>query len=279
MALWGNTDTASNSCIFAAAQFNKTPNTSNQTDLFGNTTLDSFVTGMKVGQFGIDSTEIGVSNGAVVSYTVTSPGSGYSANAVVTVTIAGVANVTVANSTVNNSGKVSALTINVATTGLTTSPSVSIAAPAVKSFNANTQGVDAAADAILISTANSIFRVGDYVTYSVAAGNTALSPLASGSQYYIVAANTTAVKISSTKGGTAANLEIVVADEAGHSLRGETATAVAVVSGLKDKVAHTGWVVRTEGTGGRAGRVQYEVLATLNGPTTDASDDTYIKDA
>lgn len=279
MALWGNTDTASNSCIFAAAQFNKAPNTSNQTDLFGNTTLDSFVTGMKVGQFGIDSTEIGVSNGAVVSYTVTSPGSGYSANAVVTVTIAGAANVTVANSTVNNSGKVSALTINVATTGLTTNPPVVIAAPAAKTFNANTQGVDAAADAILITTANSIFRVGDYVTYSVAAGNTALSPLASGSQYYIVAANTTAVKISSTKGGTAANLEIVVADEAGHSLRGETATAVAVISGLKDKVAHTGWVVRTEGTGGRAGRVQYEVLATLNGPTTDASDDTYIKDA
>ena len=279
MALWGNTDTASNSCIFAAAQFNKTPNTSNQTDLFGNTTLDSFVTGMKVGQFGIDSTEIGVSNGAVVSYTVTSPGSGYSANAVVTVTIAGAANVTVANSTVNNSGKVSALTINVATTGLTSNPPVVIAAPAAKTFNANTQGVDAAEDAILITTANSIFRVGDYVTYSVAAGNTALSPLASGSQYYIVAANTTAVKISSTKGGTAANLEIVVADEAGHSLRGETATAVAVISGLKDKVAHTGWVVRTEGTGGRAGRVQYEVLATLNGPTTDASDDTYIKDA
>jgi hypothetical protein len=279
MALWGNTDTASNSCIFAAAQFNKAPNTANQTDLFGNITLDSFVTGMKVGQFGVDSTEIGVSNGAVVSYTVTSPGSGYSANAVVTVTIAGVANVTVANSTVNNSGKVSNLSINVATTGLTSNPPVVIAAPAAKTFNANTQGVVVATDFILITSANSIFRVDDYVTYSVAAGNTALSPLVSGSQYYIVAANTTGVKISPTKGGTASDLAIVVADEAGHSLRGETATAVSVISGLKEKVAHTGWVVRTEGTGGRAGRVQYEVLATLNGPTTDASDDTYIKDA
>jgi hypothetical protein len=279
MALWGNTDTASNSCIFAAAQFNKTPNTGNQTALFGNTNYDAFVTGMMVSQYGVDSTEIGVSNGAIVSYTVTSPGSGYSANAVVTVSIAGVANVTVANSTVNNSGKVSALTINVATTDLTTSPEVTIAAPAAKVFSANTLGVNATADAILITTANSIFRVGDYVTYSVAAGNTALSPLASGSQYYIVAANTTAVKISSTKGGTAVNLEIVVANEAGHSLTGETATATAVISGLKNKVPHTGWVIRTEGTGGRAGRVQYEVLATLNGPTTDASDDTYIKDA
>ena len=279
MALWGNTDTASNSCIFAAAQFNKAPNTSNQTALFGNTTLDSFVTGVKVGQFGVDSTEIAVSNGAVVSYTVTSPGSGYSANAVVTVTIAGAANVTVANSTVNASGKVSALTINVATTGLTSNPPVVIAAPAAKTFNANTQGVVVATDFILITSANSIFRVDDYVTYGVAAGNTALSPLVAGSKYYIVLALTTGGQISSAKGGTAANLEIVVANEAGHSLTGETATAVAVISGLKEKVAHTGWVIRTEGTGGRAGRVQYEVLATLNGPTTDASDDTYIKDA
>lgn len=279
MALWGNTDTASNSCIFAAAQFNKAPNTTNQTALFGNTTADAFVGGMKVGQFGVDATEIGVSNGAIVSYTVTYPGSGYSANAVVTVSLNGTANVTVANSTVNTSGKVSALTINVATTGLVSSPSVTIAAPTAKTFPANTTGVDATNDAILITSANSIFRVGDYVTYSVAAGNTALTPLVSGSKYYIVAANTTAVKLSSTKGGTAANLEIVVADEAGHSITGETATAVATVTGLKDKVAHTGWVIRTEGTGGRAGRVQYEVLATLNGPTTDASDDTYIKDA
>ena len=40
--------------------------------------------------------------------------------------------------------------------------------------------------------------------------------------------------------------------------------------------AHSGWVKRTEGTGARAGRVQYEVLVALskNGITSDAADDT-----
>ena len=37
------------------------------------------------------------------------------------------------------------------------------------------------------------------------------------------------------------------------------------------KIAHTGWVLRTEGSGGRAGRVQTEVLV-AGGITTDAED-------
>lgn len=40
------------------------------------------------------------------------------------------------------------------------------------------------------------------------------------------------------------------------------------------KVAHTGWVVRTVGSGGRAGRVQSEVLV-AGGITTDGEDTVY----
>lgn len=43
------------------------------------------------------------------------------------------------------------------------------------------------------------------------------------------------------------------------------------------KVAHTGWVLRTEGTGGRAGRVMTEVLV-AGGITGDASDDAKYPD-
>tara|TARA_R110000868_G_scaffold372012_1_gene635797 strand:- start:2730 stop:3380 length:651 start_codon:yes stop_codon:yes gene_type:complete len=53
MTLWANTDDAANSTIFAASQVNKTPNTANQTALFGNTTADAFVTGATIGQFGV----------------------------------------------------------------------------------------------------------------------------------------------------------------------------------------------------------------------------------
>lgn len=38
-------------------------------------------------------------------------------------------------------------------------------------------------------------------------------------------------------------------------------------------VAHAGWVLRTEGTGGRAGRVQYETLVAMSSITGDAADD------
>lgn len=58
MAQWGNTDDAANSVLWAAAQLNKPANTDNQTALFGNTTADAFVTGVTVGQFGVDVNEV-----------------------------------------------------------------------------------------------------------------------------------------------------------------------------------------------------------------------------
>lgn len=42
-------------------------------------------------------------------------------------------------------------------------------------------------------------------------------------------------------------------------------------------IAHSGWVLRTEGQGGRAGRVSYEVLV-AGGITGDGSDDTVLPD-
>jgi len=43
-----------------------------------------------------------------------------------------------------------------------------------------------------------------------------------------------------------------------------------------DAVSHAGWVLRTEGTGGRAGRVQYETLVAMSSITGDAADDTEL---
>lgn len=57
MAQWGNTDDAANSVLWAAAQLNLVANTDNQTNLFGNTTGDAFITGATIGQFGVDTTE------------------------------------------------------------------------------------------------------------------------------------------------------------------------------------------------------------------------------
>lgn len=43
-------------------------------------------------------------------------------------------------------------------------------------------------------------------------------------------------------------------------------------------IPHAGWVLRKEGTGGRAGRVTYEVLVATGSIATDGTDDTNIPD-
>lgn len=286
MAQWGNTDDAANSVLWATTQVNLTPNTTNQTALFGNTTVEGFNNNgvaMKkaVGQFALDATEIRVSgNASVQQYVIVNPGSGYAANAAVTVAnTSGGSNTQLANSTVTT-GKVTAVTANVTVGGYTSAPTVTIAAPAAQSFNANS-AVTNATDAIAISTANSIFAAGDKVLYTVAAGNTALTNLTSGNYYYIKTANSTAVTLAETPGGSTIDLTKGLT-ETGHSLTGETATAVAVLSevGYTKGAAHTGWVLRTVGTGGRAGRTQYETLVAMGGTfSTDASDDAILPDA
>lgn len=57
MANWGNTDDAANSVLWATTQAKLTPNTVNQTNLFGNTTADAFITGQTMGQFGVSGGE------------------------------------------------------------------------------------------------------------------------------------------------------------------------------------------------------------------------------
>ena len=57
MANWGNTDDAANSVLWATTQAKLTPNTENQTNLFGNTTADAFITGETLGQFGVSGAE------------------------------------------------------------------------------------------------------------------------------------------------------------------------------------------------------------------------------
>ena len=281
MAQWGNTDDAANSVLWATAAVNLTPNTTNQTALFGNTTIGAFVAGEAVGQFGLDATEIRVSgNAAVQQYIITNAGSGYAANAAVSVAnTTGGANTLAANSTVAT-GRVTAVTANATISGYTSVPAVTIAAPAARSFNANS-AVTNATDAIALTTANSFFLAGDKVTYTVATGNTALTNLTSGGTFYIKTANTTAVTLATEPNGDTIDLTKGLT-ETGHSLTGETATAVAVLTerGYTKGAAHTGWVLRTVGTGGRAGRVQYETLVAMGGTfSTDASDDAILPDA
>jgi hypothetical protein len=127
-----------------------------------------------------------------------------------------------------------------------------------------------------IEIASNVLQVGDKVTYDVAAGNTVITGLTDGAEYYVVAANTTGVRISETNSGEALDFRVGLS-ETGHTFTGETATANAVIGGTQG-VAHAGWVLRTVGTGGRAGRVQYETLVASSSITGDAEDDPEVPD-
>ena len=265
-------------------------------NLFGNTTIGAFIPGVAKGVFGIDPTEMGVNSGGLFDGVVVTGGSGYTANAAVTLTVTQGGSSGVANAQVVN-GRVTALKIQTRGSDYVTPPIATIAAPALIIFNGNT-AVNATDHTISIPTANSKFLVGDKLVF---AGNSVSVPvgLTDRGTYYVSFSNTTVIALSETLGG--ANIAITKAPGTGGNstgsangatLQGETATGKLTVGGAKnDGAAHAGWVLRTEGTGGRAGRVQYEVLVAMGSlgkqsaeygtaaTTADASDDLVLPDA
>jgi hypothetical protein len=119
-------------------------------------------------------------------------------------------------------------------------------------------------DVILLTTANSFWQVGDGLTYKVPTGNTPVSPLTGNSVYYVTYANTTSIAISNTPGGANISFSPSFTGTETHSIQGNTATGVADTNNIFPAVTHSGWVLRTEGTGGRAGRIQYETLVAMS---------------
>ena len=278
MAQWGNTDDAANSVLWATTQVNLPANTVNQTALFGNTTQGAFknnnvASKQAVGQFGLDVTEVGVTNTSVAQYTLTFGGSGYSSNP--NVTVSGNATATATQS----GGRVTVVAVATPGSGYTAAPTVTVDAPALVVFNGNTA---VSGNTIAIATANSKFLVGDKVVY---AGNTTSTPggLVDNTAYFVSFANSTVIALSATKGGANVALTKASGDATtanGATIVGERATATAVLSGVGGGKggAHAGWVLRTVGSGGRAGRVQYETLVAMGSLSGDA-EDTVLKDS
>ena len=73
-------------------------------------------------------------------------------------------------------------------------------------ITANTTGVSNTAETIALEAASSTFTAGDKVYYSVPAGNTAIGGLTANSYYYISFANSSAIALANTPGGSNVNL-------------------------------------------------------------------------
>ena len=294
MGQWGNTDVAANSVLWGVTGFNGAPNTTNRSAFYGNVTPDAFTTGETIGQFGVDTTEMGVASGNVVQIVFSNNGTGYTANATITFSGGGGTSAA-ATGTANGFGKISGSVISNAGSSYGTNPTIVFDAPANTAFNGNT-AITGGASTGLATDANStitfttvsaafgtaIFKVGDSVKYRVNTGNTVVGGLTTETIFFVQHANTTKIALAATSGGDRITLTKSAGTDpqAGHYLQGVTATGAAVVGGAKNKgVTHAGWNVRTVGTGGRAGRVQYETLVAMGSIADDGSDDNILPDA
>jgi len=167
----------------------------------------------------------------VTQINLTSNGSGYSSNATITFGSGGAA----ATGTSNSIGKISGGTITYRGSAYESAPAITFGAPANTSFNANS-AVTGGATTGLTTDANSTigvailssefgtaaFSVGDQIRYRIAAGNTAIDGLASGSTYFVQHANTTNIALAETSGG--ARIQLTKGfTETGHALQGITA--------------------------------------------------------
>lgn len=187
----------------------------------------------------------------------------------------------------DNLGEVTRIDIAGAGSAYSSVPSVSLAAPATETINLNASGtlVDASADEITGSSGfYGAIKTGDKITYS--SGTVAAPTGISNGAYFLIKSGTSnKFSLASTRENALEGTKISLTDdgEDGNStFIGETPTAVAAlglgVSGntaldlIGSQVAHIGWVKKTIGTGGRAGRVHYETLVAASSISGDSED-------
>jgi len=187
----------------------------------------------------------------------------------------------------DNLGEVTRIDIAGAGSAYSSVPSVSLAAPATETINLNAAGtaVDASADEITGSSGfYGAIKTGDKITYS--SGTVAAPTGISNGAYFLIKSGTSnKFSLASTRENALEGTKISLTDDGadGNStFIGETPTAVAAlglgVSGntaldlIGSQVAHIGWVKKTIGTGGRAGRVHYETLVAASSISGDSED-------
>ena len=181
-------------------------------------------------------------------------------------------------------GKVSKIAIATVGSAYVAAPTVTLAAPATETIDASdaTKCVLADDEFVVASAFYGCIASGDPVTYADG-GGTAVVGLTDATGYYLIKSGTSnRVGLATTKNraiaGTAIDMTAVGVGTS-HTLIGQTPTATATL-GMgtpqatvgASEVTHIGWVKKTIGTGGRAGRVFYETLVAASSITGDAED-------
>jgi hypothetical protein len=253
MPLWSNTDANTSAPKYAVA--GGLGVSANGDVLYTNTTADAFVPGATIGVFGVSASEKS-GTGNVATLTITSAGSGFTARPTLSITGANtVQAVAIANA------KTVGVTITAAGTGYV----------AGQVFTAT--GGTGTATTLTITTVNgsgnvtavSITQAGDYtalptLTNNPFTSNTTVSGTGFTATLSMGVGSTLVTTV--TVGGAGGTGAIVA-----PVLTGQEGTSKGVLAG---------WNLRKEGSGGRAGRVQYECLVAMGSISGDGADDTLL---
>lgn len=230
--------------------------------------------------FGVDTTEIAAGGDNVTTVTLTFAGTGYTeATHTATITGGGGSNAAITYSgNATAPGTLTSVSVTNVGSGYTSTPTVTFGLPR------RTIGTDRINTTTnVISYVGHLLNAGDVVKY-FHGGGTAATGLTNNTTYYVISSGLTAnaFKVSETDGGAEVDISGTGNSAQYFEVQGETrrATAVATLGdGTVGGAAHAGWIRRTVGTGGRAGRVQTEVLVAMGSLTGDQSDDTQYPDA
>jgi len=238
---------------------------------------DSFSMGRSNLVFGVDATESAAGGDNVSAVSVATGGARYLGTAPA-VTFSGGGGSSAAATATISGGAVTAITVTNTGTAYTSAPTVTVAKPA---RIIPTSGITTGTDTIAY-TAHGLLT-GDVLVYNNG-GGTSATGLTSGTTYYVIASGLTAdaFKVSATDGGSTVDITGTGNNAQYFEIFAvvNRATAVAALGdGAVGGSAHAGWVKRTVGTGGRAGRVQYETLVAMGSITGDQSDDVAFRDS
>ena len=182
-------------------------------------------------------------------------------------------------------GRVTKIAITAVGSAYTSAPTVTLAAPATETINMNSSGtlVDATNDEITCSSGfYGNITTGDPVTLAIASGGTHPTGISNGAYFLIKSSTSNRISLATTAANAIGGTKIALTDDGSNhnsTLIGQTPTATATL-GLGTpgttvggrEIAHVGWVKKTIGTGGRAGRVFYETLVAASSISGDSED-------
>ena len=288
MSSWGNNDNAANAPYWAVETVQTTnapvaaaPTAANVALLYGNTQFQAYTQGMTVGLFMVDATETTAGGDNVVDISLSNQGSGYVEAPGVSIVASAGAYSASATATIS-AGLVSNITVANTGVGYTSTPAVTVAQPVLTIPIA---AVIVANNVIMYTAhgqANSAALVYNWN------GSANIGGITNANTYYVVPVDANRFSLATTAANAANNVVIDLTTQGAATqyfdiVAGVRATAIAS-RGLSQSVSgaehatHIGWNVKTVGSGGRAGRVQYETLVAISEVKGDGSDDITFPD-